>query len=394
MTWMRLLTIACIAVAGCGSEASGDDPVVVIYASDSLAAGTTGSNDMVRAEQLALHDAHGRAGKFRVELKVLTESEPGERAADAEPAAAKRNARAAVADRRAVAFIGSANSHRTAGSLPITNAGGMLQVAPSSTYVGFTSPHGIFDDEPGRYQPSGRPTFGRVIPSDDVQAYAMVEQMRRHRVQRIALLDDGSVFGKGLHALVAARLGDAGISEVSSRKLEREARSPEGFGKALEAAGGDGLAYMGSPPANVVGALHGAAPEVGIYLPDSAFGTNLPAELHDDAARVVHITGPAADTPEAREFMRRFESQFGTPADPQVLGGYEAVRAVLDAIARAGDEGDDRAAVVREFFATRRSASTLGPFRIDRNGDSTVRRYGLYGVRKGQIVPEAVVTAP
>src|SRR5687768_12541466 len=105
------ILLAALSLGGCGGEATGDDPVVRVYVSESLPAfGGTGNTDLRRAEQLALEEAGGRAGRFRVELKVLDESsDKGHEA----PPAVTENARRAVADPKTVALLGNSTSQWT-----------------------------------------------------------------------------------------------------------------------------------------------------------------------------------------------------------------------------------------------------------------------------------------
>ncbi len=120
-------------VAACAvlSSCSGDDgEELVVYSSATL---PSASND-VRAEQLALSEAGGRAGDFKVKLVSLNNVEPEIEFAD--PKRAAGNARKAVADDRAIAYIGEGPTAATVASLPILNRAGMLMVTPTSSYVG------------------------------------------------------------------------------------------------------------------------------------------------------------------------------------------------------------------------------------------------------------------
>jgi branched-chain amino acid transport system substrate-binding protein len=64
----------------------------------------------------------------------------------------------------------------------------------------------------------------------------------------------------------------------------------------------------------------------------------------------------------------------------------------LDAINRAAPR-TDRAAIVDAFFATRNRQSAIGTYSIDANGDTTARRYGVYGISRGRLVYRRAVTA-
>ena len=52
-----------------------------------------------------------------------------------------------------------------------------------------------------------------------------------------------------------------------------------------------------------------------------------------------------------------------------------------------------RSKVVRELFATRHRHSVLGTYSITADGDTTLRRYGVYGVQGGQLAFVTAITA-
>ena len=61
------------------------------------------------------------------------------------------------------------------------------------------------------------------------------------------------------------------------------------------------------------------------------------------------------------------------------------MRAVMDAVKGAGVKGNDRSAVIRAYFALRERSTALGDWSVQRSGDSTVRRYGIWRVRDGRL---------
>ena len=58
----------------------------------------------------------------------------------------------------------------------------------------------------------------------------------------------------------------------------------------------------------------------------------------------------------------------------------------LDAIRRAGNEGDERNRVVEETLDATDLDSTVGRFSIDDNGDTSLERLAGYRVRDGRLV--------
>ena len=65
----------------------------------------------------------------------------------------------------------------------------------------------------------------------------------------------------------------------------------------------------------------------------------------------------------------------------------------LEAIKSAGAKGNDRQAVVDEFFKTKGRESVLGTYDIDENGDTTLSDYGGYRIEGGKLVFEKTLKA-
>jgi ABC-type branched-subunit amino acid transport system substrate-binding protein len=107
------------------------------------------------------------------------------------------------------------------------------------------------------------------------------------------------------------------------------------------------------------------------------------------------IAGPAYNA-KARAFARRFRKRFHARPTHYALYGYAAMDAVLRAITAAsrGGHAVDRAAVIAKMFATRRTQSVLGSYRIDRYGDTTLARFTVERVSpRGRLVYYRTITA-
>jgi branched-chain amino acid transport system substrate-binding protein len=63
------------------------------------------------------------------------------------------------------------------------------------------------------------------------------------------------------------------------------------------------------------------------------------------------------------------------------------------AIQNAGDKGNDRQAVIDEFFKIKDRDSVLGKYSIDENGDTTLSDYGGNRVKAGKLVFDKVIKA-
>jgi len=105
----------------------------------------------------------------------------------------------------------------------------------------------------------------------------------------------------------------------------------------------------------------------------------------------VLITSPALDagsySPEGRAFLAAYGRRFGAP-EPAAIFGYEAMSLMLGSIARATDQGTRaarRSKVVAAIFSTRNRSSALGTYSIDSDGNTTLRRYGVYRLAGGRL---------
>jgi branched-chain amino acid transport system substrate-binding protein len=66
---------------------------------------------------------------------------------------------------------------------------------------------------------------------------------------------------------------------------------------------------------------------------------------------------------------------------------------ILDAIERAGDEGNNRERVLEELFNTENRESVLGTYSIDDTGDSSITDYGAYVIKDGTLSFDKTVKA-
>jgi ABC-type branched-subunit amino acid transport system substrate-binding protein len=98
--------------------------------------------------------------------------------------------------------------------------------------------------------------------------------------------------------------------------------------------------------------------------------------------------GTSGQPPAERRFALAYARRYGPPP-PAAVYGYEAMSLLLDAIRRVtgfgrGEAG--RAAVLAALLHTRDRHSALGTYSVERDGDTTLHRYGVYRVRNGRLV--------
>ncbi len=397
--WLGLAAVAAMVpgAAGCGatgvsgaSEAAGSQ--LAVYSSLPLQGSTAViSQQIVNGEKLALADAGGRAGAFKVGFVSLDDS--NKTSGQWDPGVTATNAKIAAEDTSTIAYLGDYNSAATAVSLPLMNAAGVLQISTASPYVGLTSSLDAGQDEPERFYPTGQRTFGRLQPGDPVQAAAQVQLMLSLGVHRLYVLDDQDPFEVPLAEIVAGDATHAGIAVAARDSLSITAgtvftgeveKIVESHAQAVFLAGGGGAGAVA-----LWERLHKADPSL-LLLGSSAMDEESFTSQLGAAASSTYLTTPllpvAEYPPSAMHVLADYRRAFGAEGGPEALYGYEAMTVVLDAVRKAGVRGNNRQVLIERFFATRNRNSVIGRYSIEPDGETTLSRYGVDRVLDGRPV--------
>jgi branched-chain amino acid transport system substrate-binding protein len=398
--WLCLAALAAgvTGAAGCGgtgatgaSETTGNQ--LAVYSSLPLQGPSAAiSAQIVDGEKLALARAGGRVGSFRVSYVSLDDSNPT--SGKWSPDVTATDAKIAAQDTSTIAYLGEYNSAATAISLPLINAAGILQVSPSSPYVGLISSLDAGQDEPGRFYLSGRRNFVRLAPGDVAEATAQVRLLKDLGVSKVYVLDDQDAFEVPLAAILAGDAERAGISVLGHDSLTvAPGASFTGEVEKIVESGAQAVflaAGAGAGTATLLKELHAANPRL-LLLGSSAMVSDSLASEIGVAASKTFLTTPVLalrlyPRPAQRvisDFRRSFP---GVEAGPYALYGYEAMNTVLQAIRSAGSRGNDRQAVIERFFSAKHPDSVLGPYSIEADGETTLSQYGVDRIVNGRPV--------
>jgi branched-chain amino acid transport system substrate-binding protein len=397
LRWLGLAALAAAipALAGCGSVVSASETTgnqLTVYSSLPLEGPSAEyARQIIGGEKLALAQAGGRVGPFRVSYASLDDVNPvtGQVSPGETAAAAKQ----AAQDTSTIAYLGDYSSAATAISLPLLNEAGILQVSPASPYIGLTSSHDAGQDEPERFYPSGKRTFVRLQPGDPVQAAAQARLMSALGVHSVYVLDDQDPFQVPLASLVGEQATSAGVALAGHDSIATTAGSNfSGEVSKIVASHAEAVFLAGGPGPGTAAlwrSLHKADPHL-FLLGSSALATGEFTGAIGAAGEVTYITTPllaeSIYPPAAQRVLAAYRRQFHTAGGPSVLYGYEAMSAVLDAIRRAGAHGNDRPDVIRALFATQDRDSVLGPYSVLPDGETTLSVYGVDRVAGGSPV--------
>jgi branched-chain amino acid transport system substrate-binding protein len=373
-----------------GSAAAGGN-TVDIYSSLPLQGGSSAQTlPMVNGMKLALAQANNKAGQWTVNYQSLDDStaalgkwDPGQTAA---------NARKAASDPKAVIYIGEFNSGASEVSIPILNTAGIPQVSPANTYVGLTtSLPGSAPGEPQKYYPTGKRTYLRIVPIDNIQGAAGLIAMKNAGCTKVAVANDKEAYGAGLATDLGLEKGFYGVNIVSNTGIDPTAPNFRAYASTIAGQGADCFYFAGIVPNGAVQItkdVHSAIPTAKIFGGDgictdsytNATKGGVPAAIYP----LIQCTVPTSNLlayPGGQAFVSAYQAKYGIAnPDPYSIYGYVAMKLALDTIASLGAQGNSKTAVLNALFALKSYSSVLGTFGFNANGDTTLKSFGLWKV--------------
>jgi len=402
-----LLAGSVLALAACGSSSSSTSSggaagststgggssanTVDIYSSLPMQGSSTAQTiPMVNGIKLALSQAGNKAGKWNVNYIELDDSTAA--AGKWDPTQTAADARKAASDPKAVYYIGEFNSSASEVSIPILNQAGIPQVSPANTYVGLTTNEpGSAPGEPQKYYPTGTRTYLRIVPIDSIQAAADLIAMKQAGCKRVAVANDKEAYGGGLAQLIELEKGSYGVTVVSNTGIDKTAPNFRSYASTIKGQGADCFLFSGivaNGGVQITKDVHTALPTAKIFGPDgmctnswtNAADGGVPASI-DPLIQCTVATLDLKAYPGGKAFLAAYKAKYGVAdPDPYAIYGYEAMRLGMSTIARLGSQGNSKSAVLHALFATTDRHSVLGTYGFNKNGDTTLKSYGLYKV--------------
>jgi branched-chain amino acid transport system substrate-binding protein len=385
--------LAAIALAGCGTARGGNSAVTVsgstltVYAGQPPGgSGGQAATDMLDAEQLALTQAGGHSGKFRVKLVKLHGAELSD------------NARTAVQDKTTIAYLGELQPGTSQIAVEILNQQGVLVVSPADTADYLTQSTPAVPGSPTKFYPSRstyHETFARVVPNSAAEAKAQVQQMRAQGVTKLYVADDGQPYGATLALEVEQAARQAGVAVVSGPATEAAARSSAADAMFYGATDDSGSA--GKAAGSLLGGVAASLPNIKLFVPSGLSDSSFVTGLTPAAQQQLTVSSPGfrrRDLPAAgQQFVTAFTSAYGHQPAAEAVFGYEAMSALLSVITSAGASASSRATVVQSFRSISDRHSVIGTYSIN-GGDPNIAPFVFSHVRGGQLIPFRFVQLP
>jgi branched-chain amino acid transport system substrate-binding protein len=343
---------------------------------------------IVNGIKMAIAETGGKVGDFTIEYEDWDDASA--KKGDWDPEVEASNASKASADPDILFYIGTYNSGAAKIAMPILNQANLTMISPANTYTGLTKPGKGEPGEPGMYRPTGKTTYFRVVPADDIQGPLGARWMRDMGGKSVYILDDRGLYGKGLADLVDVTAPEIGLKVLGREGIDPKAQEYRSLMTKIKALAPDFIYYGGTTQTNA-GQLLKDMVAVGLearfVVPDGCFEEAfISASGPDNAAGRAFLTFPGvpADklTGKGAEFVKQYQATYGAMPEAYAIYGYMCARVALDALKRAGVK--DREAVRVATAAYADSDGPLGSWKFDENGDTTLMQMSGNTVKDGK----------
>jgi branched-chain amino acid transport system substrate-binding protein len=362
--------------------------------------GRTQTSQMTRAIQFILK-AHGyKAGKYSLAYQSCDDATA--QAGKWDSGKCSANANAYAQDSSVVGVIGTFNSGCAEIIVPVLNRaanGPIAMVSPANTYVGLTHPGpGTSAGEPGKYYPTGKRNYARVVAADDYQGAADALLAKSLGVKKVFILNDKEAYGLGVATNFKNAAEKLGIKVVGFTAWDGKATSYEALAVKIKSSGAQGMFLGGLICENggkLIKDLAAGAPGVKIMAPDGF--TPISATVQGAGTASNGMTVSVAGLPNnalkgaGKAFVAAFTKADKRAPDPYSVYAAQAAEVLVQAIAQSNGT---RADVTKQLFKVNLKGSILGNVSFNANGDVTSNPVTIYKVKGTTYPPYKVIVPP
>jgi branched-chain amino acid transport system substrate-binding protein len=363
--------------------------------------GRTQTVQMTKAIAYILNQHGWKAGKYSLAYQSCDDSTA--QAGKWDSGKASANANAYAQDQSVIGVIGTFNSGAAEIEIPILNRapnGPVGMVSPANTYVGLTHPGpGTAAGEPGKYYPTGKRNYIRIVAADDFQGAADALLAKSLKVSKVFILNDKEAYGLGVATNFRNAAKKIGVKAVGFTAWDGKASSYEALAVKIKASGAQAVFLGGLICENggkLIKDIRAGAPGVKILAPDGF--TPVSAVVQEAGASNANgMTVSVAGLPNSelkgagKKFIAGFGKSVGSAPDPYSVYAAQAAEVLLAAIERSNGT---RADVAKQLFKTRVNNGILGSFAINANGDTSSNPVTIYMVKGGKSTTYKVIVPP
>jgi branched-chain amino acid transport system substrate-binding protein len=360
--------------------------------------GNAQTTTIVNGIRLALDEANYKVGDMTIEFEDWDDASA--KKGDWDPEVEAANADKAAADKDILFYLGTYNSGAAKISMPVLNRAGLVMISPGNTYPGLTKPGTGEPNEPAVYRPSGRITYYRVVPADDIQGKIGAQFVKQRGMKRVYVLYDGGLYGQGIANVFANTAEDIGLKVLSSgaEKIDPKAQEYRSIMTKIKALKPD-LVYYGATTQTNAGQVAKDMVAVGLkaklMVPDGCFeNAFIEAAGATNVNDRVFVTfgglPPSELKGKGAEFVTNYRAKFHSEPEGYAVYGYVAGKVALDALRKAGKK--DRDAVREAMVGLGQTDGPLGAWKFDANGDTSLTNMSVNTVKDGKFAFVALMS--
>jgi branched-chain amino acid transport system substrate-binding protein len=310
------------------------------------------------------------------------------------------NAREAIGDKSVMVYIGPYNSGAAKVSMPLLNEAGLLQISPAATWPGLTKkvPGQESSGEPDIYKKSGKITFCRVCPTDDMQGPLTAQYIaKKLGAKTVYILDDKELYGAGIAGLFKGECERLKIKVLGHQSIVTTQVNFKTLMKEIAALRPDVIYFGGTTQSKGPQIAIDMKGESGLtcplFVPDGCYEEAFikaagPDVLNGRVYATIGGKDPSLLTSEAgADFMKKYREKFGKDPEAYAVYGYEAAMVFLAAVEKV--KKADREELRQAVLATKDfDKGALGKWSFDENGDTTLQELTISRIEGGKFVPQ------
>jgi len=359
------------------------------------------STQMTKAIQFVLAGAGWKAGPYTIGYQDCDDSTT--QAGKWDSAKCSANGNAYARDKDVIGVLGTFNSGCAEIIVPILNrspGGPVGMISPANTYTGLTAKGpGTAPGEPGKYYPTGKRNYARVVAQDQYQGAADALLAQRLGVKSVYVLNDKEAYGLGVaqnfqKIAIKLRIKVAGFEALDPKASSYEALASKIKDKNVQAV------FVGSLICENGGKLikdlrSTLGPNVKLLLPDGFTPISAVVEGAGAAAEGAYVS--VAGVPnsqlrgQGRAFLTAFTKVLKAAPDPYAVYAAQAAVAMLSAISKSNGT---RASVTSQIFKVNLKNSITGNLTFDANGDVKGGPVAIYRIKGGKSTDYTVIRPP
>jgi branched-chain amino acid transport system substrate-binding protein len=355
---------------------------------------------MTRAIKFVFAQHGWKAGKYTIAYQSCDDATAQAGKWDSGKTSANANAYAQNKD--VVGVIGTFNSGAAEIVVPILNRapnGPVAMVSPANTYVGLThGGPGTVAGEPGKYYPTGKRNYARVVAADDYQGAADALLAQSLKVKKLFILNDKEAYGLGVASNVRNAAKKLGIKVVGFTAWDGKASSYEALAVKIQSSGAQGVFLGGLICENggkLIKDIAAGAPGVHIMAPDGF--TPVSATIQEGGAAANNMTVSVAGLPNTalkgggKAFVKAFTKADHKAPDPYSVYAAQSAEVLVQALKQSNGT---RADVAKQLFRVHLKNSILGNVSFNANGDVSSNPITIYRVKSGKTTTMKVIVPP